>query len=316
MNTLLLPIIHDAEILFRPFVHPKLSLHGRLVCLPGAIPLQPRGIPYAHTPRLYREYTAQRPALIISEPLAITPTAASTMPAFYSGAALREWKRICQAVHAEHCKFAPLLFSAALQQPCHHISSSNLTEIKTTYARAAAQSQSIGADAVVLHAGAGSILHQFLRAESNNRTDEYGGDPTRRARFVCECIHAIRKSTARHFPIMIALAQWDSPGATPLAASPHELEELLHPLCEAGVDAFLCTSQNGNRPAFTGSPLSFASWVRLLTHKLTIAEISTALPLTTPPSAEFAHILRLLHTGQMDLIAHRPVPATPHTPGF
>ena len=313
MNTLLLPIIHDSEILFRPFIHPKLSLHGRIVFLPTALPLREKGIPHPQAVLQYKAHTSHRPALIISEPLALAPSAtAATMPAFYNGAALREWKRICRAVHTEHCKFAPQLFLAAEPEACHNISKTTLAQARNTYASAAAQTYAIGADALVLHAGYGSILHQFLREDSNTRTDEYGGDPTRRARFVCECIHAIRKNTARSFPIIIALSQWDTVDSSPLAATPHELEELLHALCAAGADAFLCNTQNVNRPAFYGNQLTFAAWVRLLTHKPTIAE----LPLSAATAPEFTDILRLIHSEKIDLIAHRPPTAPPPSPTF
>jgi hypothetical protein len=92
-----------------------------------------------------------------------------------------------------------------------------------------------------------------------------------------------------------------------LAATPHELEELLQALCTAGVDAFLCHTPALTRPAFPGNPLTFAAWVRLLSHKPTIAELTGQLS----SSSEFADILRLIHSGKIDLIAHRPVPTTP-----
>lgn len=308
MNTLLLPIIHDSEILFRPFIHHKLSLQGRIVFLPASLPLREKGIPHPQAVLQYKAHTSHRPALIITEPLALTPAPTpAPMPAFYNGAGLREWKRICRAVHTEHCKFAPQLFLAAEPEACHNISNATMAQAKNAYARAAAQAYAIGADALVLHAGKGSLIHQFLRADSNTRTDEYGGDPARRARFAGECILAIRKNTARHFPIIIALSQWDAADSPPLAATPHELEELLQALSTAGVDAFLCHTPAFTRPAFPGNPLTFAAWVRLLSHKPTIAELTG--PLSS--SSEFADILRLIHSGKIDLIAHRPVPTTP-----
>ena len=60
--------------------------------------------------------------------------------------------------------------------------------------RAAARAADAGFDAVELHAGHGYLVHQFLAAASNLRTDAYGGDPiVERARFGAEVVSRIRR---------------------------------------------------------------------------------------------------------------------------
>ncbi|MFF2840557.1 alkene reductase [Paenarthrobacter sp. NPDC057981] len=44
---------------------------------------------------------------------------------------------------------------------------------------------------VELHAANGFLLHQFLAPNTNQRNDEYGGTPARRARFVIEVVDAV-----------------------------------------------------------------------------------------------------------------------------
>ena len=46
----------------------------------------------------------------------------------------------------------------------------------------------VGFDGIELHGANGYLIDEFLRSESNKRTDEYGGSAEKRARFVLELI--------------------------------------------------------------------------------------------------------------------------------
>src|SRR4051812_49992322 len=48
-----------------------------------------------------------------------------------------------------------------------------------------------GLDGVEIHGANGYLLHEFLSPSSNQRTDEYGGSPENRARFVVEVVTAV-----------------------------------------------------------------------------------------------------------------------------
>ena len=48
-----------------------------------------------------------------------------------------------------------------------------------------------GLDGVEIHSANGYLLHEFLSPASNQRTDEYGGSPENRARFVIEVATAV-----------------------------------------------------------------------------------------------------------------------------
>ncbi len=62
------------------------------------------------------------------------------------------------------------------------------------YVQAAQRAVAAGLDGVELHAANGYQLHQFLAENSNVRTDEYGGTPQRRARFVLEVARAVSEA--------------------------------------------------------------------------------------------------------------------------
>src|SRR6202040_1122586 len=56
-----------------------------------------------------------------------------------------------------------------------------------------------------------------------------------------------------------------------LANTPQELEEILGPISDAGVDVFDASVRYFNRAEFEGSPLNLAGWAKKVTGKLSMA---------------------------------------------
>ncbi len=71
------------------------------------------------------------------------------------------------------------------------------------FAKGAALVKRAGFDMLMLHAGHGWLIHQFLSKDTNKRTDEYGGALENRARLAVEIIDAVRSAVGRDFPIEI-----------------------------------------------------------------------------------------------------------------
>jgi N-ethylmaleimide reductase len=70
----------------------------------------------------------------------------------------------------------------------------SLTEIRRTiedYGRAASNAKAAGFDGVEIHAANGYLIDQFLRSNSNVRTDAYGGNAPNRVRFLSEVVKAV-----------------------------------------------------------------------------------------------------------------------------
>jgi N-ethylmaleimide reductase len=66
-----------------------------------------------------------------------------------------------------------------------------LARVVGEYVDASRRAVAAGLDGVELHGANGYVLHQFLSPASNQRTDEYGGSPENRARFVLEVARAV-----------------------------------------------------------------------------------------------------------------------------
>src|SRR5215213_11637500 len=67
-------------------------------------------------------------------------------------------------------------------------------EVRATLADIVAASEravDAGLDGVEIHGANGYLLHEFLSPASNQRTDEYGGTPANRARFVVQVVTAV-----------------------------------------------------------------------------------------------------------------------------
>jgi 2,4-dienoyl-CoA reductase-like NADH-dependent reductase (Old Yellow Enzyme family) len=134
------------------------------------------------------------------------------------------------------------------------------------YGRSAAHARAAGFDGIAIHAAHGYLIDTFFWKETNTRADRYGGDIRGRARFGAEVVAAIRKAAGPDLPIVFRYSQWKQQDYDArLAETPQELEALLAPLVDAGVDMFDVSTRIFSRPAFEGSDLTLAGWTRKVT---------------------------------------------------
>lgn len=66
-----------------------------------------------------------------------------------------------------------------------------LARVRDSFVASARRAVVAGMDAVEIHSANGYLLNEFLAPNANQRTDEYGGSPENRARFVIEIVRAV-----------------------------------------------------------------------------------------------------------------------------
>lgn len=81
-----------------------------------------------------------------------------------------------------------------------------IKEILNSYERAAAMCRAAGFEMLLIHAGHGWLLQQFLSPASNKRTDNYGGSLENRSRFAIEVIDRVRSVVGHGFPIEVRMS--------------------------------------------------------------------------------------------------------------
>ena len=208
------------DILYTPYRLGGIELQNHLVMSPMTRNRAPGNIPN----ELMVEYYAQRASagLIITEGTSPSPNGLGypRIPGIFSEAQTKAWAPIADAVHAGGAKiFMQLMHTGRIGHPLNlpegaHVlapsaiaaagemytdaegpqphpmptamSSGDLETAKQEYVQAARNAVAAGFDGVELHGANGYLLEQFIRPNTNQRTDIYGGSIENRARFVLE----------------------------------------------------------------------------------------------------------------------------------
>lgn len=141
-----------------------------------------------------------------------------------------------------------------------------IADVIAAFADAARNAVLTGFDGIAIHGAHGYLIDSFLWAETNRRNDRWGGDLAGRSAFAAAVVSAIRGAVGGDVPIMFRFSQWKQQDYQALLArTPGELEMMLRPLVDAGVDIFDASTRKFDMPAFDGSDLTLAGWARQLT---------------------------------------------------
>ena len=212
------------SLLFSKSTLGKLELQNRMVMAPMTRSRSIDNIPGD----LVRDYYAQRASagLIITEGTSPSPNGLGypRIPGIFSSAQVAAWTPVNQAVHTHGAKiFIQLMHCGRIAHPLNLPAGARViapsaiaatgemytdaegmkpnatpqamtsADIKSTieeFAQAAKNAVAAEFDGIELHAANGYLLEQFIRPNSNVRTDEYGGSIENRARFVLEVVDA------------------------------------------------------------------------------------------------------------------------------
>ena len=96
-------------------------------------------------------------------------------------------------------------FSAGIQI-AREMPKEMINEIIEAYGKAASLCKAAGFEMLLIHAGHGWLLQQFLSPSTNKRTDEYGGSFENRARLALEVIDKARSVVGPGFPLELRMS--------------------------------------------------------------------------------------------------------------
>ncbi|WP_339269403.1 NADH:flavin oxidoreductase [Paenibacillus sp. FSL W8-0187] len=297
--------VRSTASLFEPFTIGNLTLSSRVVMAPMTRGFSPNGVPGPDVAAYYRRRAENGVGLIITEGTLINHPAATdspNVPNFHGEAALNGWAEVVRQVHEIGGKIMPQIWHIGMTRPIgaepnpealpigpsgldldgnvvtKPMTKDEIEQVIQAYADAAANAKRIGFDGVEIHGAHGYLIDQFLWERTNQRTDEYGGDMLKRARFAVEVVKAVREAVGPDFPVAIRLSQWKTTQyEAKLADTPEKLDQLLTALSDAGVDIFHCSTRRFWEPEFEGSDLNFAGWAKKLTGKTVITVGSVGL---------------------------------------
>ncbi|MEV7929078.1 MULTISPECIES: NADH:flavin oxidoreductase [unclassified Kitasatospora] len=295
-----------AEILSRPVTLNGLTVPNRIAMAPMTRRFSPGGVPGEDVRSYYARRAASGVGLIITEGTYVGHESAGQsddIPRFHGEEQLAGWARVAEDVHAAGGTIVPQLWHIGMvrrqgdppfadapavgpsgirldgtEGTGRAMTRADLDAVIGAFAEAAAAAERIGFDGVELHGAHGYLLDQFLWAGTNRRTDAYGGDPVARTKFTAELVASVRAAVSPEFPVIFRYSQWKSENyEARLAETPQELEAVLTPLAEAGVDAFHASTRRYWVPEFDGSDLNLAGWTKKLTGRPAITVGSVGL---------------------------------------
>jgi len=213
------------SLLFSKTTLGPLPLQNRLVMSPMTRNRAIGNVPNELMVQYYRQRASA--GLIVSEGTSPSPNGLGypRIPGIFSAAQVAGWKPITDAVHARGAKiFIQLMHTGRIGHPLNlpagatvlgpsavaaageiytdaegmkpHPTPQAMTaaDIKAAideFAKAGKNALAAGFDGVELHGANGYLLEQFIRPNSNQRTDRYGGGIENRARFVLEAADAV-----------------------------------------------------------------------------------------------------------------------------
>jgi len=329
------------NVLFQPFSYKSLHMPNRVVMAPMTRGKSPDGTPTEDVAQYYRRRAEGEVGLIVTEGTGVGRQASlndPNYPHFYGDAALAQWKRVVDEVHAAGGLIAPQLWHMGLVRTRHPtwtipggvydspsgytrpdnkidegMSDEDVADAVAAFGRAAGDAKRLGFDALELHGAHGYLIDQFFWGELNKRGDSWGGDGiVQRNKFATEILKAVRAAVGPDFVVIIRVSQWKQHDYTArLAHTQAEMETWLGGLVDAGADIIHCSQRRIWEPEFEGSDLNFAGWAKKLTGAPTIAVGSVGLAgLFTDSfkgegakSAPLNQVTEMMDRGDFDLVA-------------
>lgn len=139
---------------------------------------------------------------------------------------------------------------AAFFETPQEATQAEIQDIIERFGRTAAICKKAGFGGIQIHGAHGYLINQFLSPHHNQRTDQWGGSPEKRRRFLLAVYAEIRRQVGADFPVAIKLnsADFQHGGFT-------EEESLatIQALVDAGIDLIEISGGTYEAPAMSGA---------------------------------------------------------------
>ena len=86
------------------------------------------------------------------------------------------------------------------------MSETEIENVAEDFGKGAAVAKKCGFDMVMIHAGHGWLIHQFLSPLTNHRVDKWGGSLKNRMRFMILVVEKVRSAVGKNFPIEVRIS--------------------------------------------------------------------------------------------------------------
>jgi N-ethylmaleimide reductase len=219
-------------LLYSKYTLGSITLKNRIVMAPMTRSRATGNIPNDLMVKYYSDRA--NAGLIITEGTAPSPDGLgyARIPGLFNKEQVNAWKRVTSAVHEKGGKiFVQLMHTGRISHPYNlpdggvvrgvssiaaantqmytdkegmqplpvpkEISISEIPGLIEEFVQSARYAVEAGFDGVELHGANGYLLDQFLNAASNHRTDDYGGTPGNRNRFVLEVTAAVANAIGK-----------------------------------------------------------------------------------------------------------------------
>ena len=292
-------------MLFQPYKLKNLNLRNRIVMAPMTRNQSPNGVPTDEVAKYYERRAIGEVGLIITEGIELSHKASSAypnVPRLDTEKARDGWKKVVHAIKKNngsviaqlwHCggfrklgmgpnAKVPGYTASGLVKPgkrvAHAMTIDDINETIEAYASDAEFCEKIGFDGVEIHGAHGYLIDNFLWEGTNLRDDKYGGSIENRSNFVTEIVKAVKSRVSDDFIVGLRFSQWKQHDFdAKLADTVDELEKVILPPVNAGLDYLHSSMRRFWESEFPNSDENLASWTKKISNITTIGVGSVGL---------------------------------------
>jgi 2,4-dienoyl-CoA reductase-like NADH-dependent reductase (Old Yellow Enzyme family) len=190
---------------------------------------------------------------------------------------------------------SPIAHDEKYQSP-REMTGADIAEMVEAWSQGARRAEQAGFDVLEIHGAHGYLIHQFLSAHANRRTDQYGGSLENRMRFAVEVVRGVRRYWPEGKPLFLRVSAVDEAGW-----SIEDSIALAHTLGENGVDVIDCSTGGmlDARPA-NSNPICYGyqvQYARAIRHGAGVKTMAVGM-IVHADQAE-----AILQGGEADLVA-------------